>query len=71
MLANLLADLDDARWQTREIATKKLKELADMAEPALRAKLAAMPTPEQQRRIDQVLASLGESITDPNKLSNT
>jgi WD40 repeat protein len=68
MLAKLVADLDDARPKIREHATKQLKELADIAEPALRACLAAKPTLEQRRRVDLILARLGEPITDPNKL---
>lgn len=68
MLAKLVADLDDAHSATREIATTKLEELAEMAEPALRACLAAKLTLEQKRRIELVLARLSEPITDPNKL---
>jgi hypothetical protein len=68
MLAKLVADLDDARLPIREIATTKLKELAEMAEPALRASLAGKQSLEQRRRVELVLDSLSEPITDTNKL---
>jgi WD40 repeat protein len=68
MLAKLVADLDDNRFQVRESATEELTALAEIAEPILRARLAARPTPEQRRRVELVLDSLGEPITNPNKL---
>ena len=67
-MVKLVADLDDTRPKIRENATKELKDLAELAEPALRACLAAKPTLEQRRRVELVLARLGEPITDPNKL---
>ena len=42
--------------------------LAEIAQPILQACLAAKPTPEQRRRIELVLDSLGEPITNANKL---
>ncbi len=68
LLAKRVADLDDARAKVREAATRQLKELAEMAEPALRACLAAGPTLEQRRRIELILAGLDAPITDPGKL---
>jgi len=68
LLAKLVADLDDNRFQVREIATKELMALAEIAEPILQACLAGKPTLEQRRRVELVLDSLGEPITNPNKL---
>jgi len=68
MLTRLVADLDDNRFEVRDTATKKLKELAELGEPALRACLAAKPSPEQQERIEKILAKLSEPISDSNKL---
>jgi WD40 repeat protein len=67
-LAKLMADLDDAQLKVRENASKELKDLAEMAEPALRKCLADMPTLEQRRRVELVLARLAQPISDPNKL---
>jgi hypothetical protein len=67
-LAQLVADLDDARFDVRESATKELGHLAELAEPTLRACLSAKPTLEQKQRIQQILARLGEPVADANKL---
>jgi RNA polymerase sigma factor (sigma-70 family) len=55
----LLADLDDNSFQRRQQAAKRLKELGYQAEPALRKALAANPSLEQRRRIEEVLAAVG------------
>jgi hypothetical protein len=63
-----VADLDNPGYEVRETATKKLAHLAELAEPTLRAGLAARPTLEQQRRIELILARLSQPISDPGKL---
>jgi WD40 repeat protein len=57
----LLADLDDALFARRDAATKQLQELGLRAEPALRAALAAKPTPESKRRMETLLAELAKA----------
>jgi hypothetical protein len=64
----LVADLDDAQPKIRANATKELQQLAELAEPALRACLAAKPSLEQRMRALQLLARLSEPITDADKL---
>jgi hypothetical protein len=67
-IVKLVADLDDIRTKTREHASRILGQLAEIAEPELRARLAAKPTLEQRRRIDLLLARLQTPITDTDKL---
>jgi WD40 repeat protein len=67
-IAKLVADLDDARPKTREAASAQLKQLAELAVPALQACLAGTPTLEQRRRVDLLLARLGEPLQDAAKL---
>jgi hypothetical protein len=56
----LLADLDDASFERRNAATKRLEEMGLKAEPALRAALRAAPTLEPRRRIERLLAALAK-----------
>ncbi len=67
-IAKLVADLDDAKPKTRASAMKELELLAEIAEPALQACLAATPTLEQRMRVTILLNRLGEPIKDPEKL---
>jgi hypothetical protein len=52
-----IADLADSAFTKREAATKELAALGERAEPALRAALAANPSPEQRQRLDKLLAA--------------
>jgi RNA polymerase sigma factor (sigma-70 family) len=62
MMGKLLADLDDDSFKIREAAARQLKELGQRAKPALSAALESNPSPEQRRRIQELLAALqGES----------
>src|SRR5262249_8615943 len=63
LLNQLIGDLDNDTFATREEATKKLEALAAIAEPALRLALEQSPSAEATRRINQVLAKLGASPT--------
>jgi hypothetical protein len=54
----LLADLDADSFQKRQEAARRLKELGPLAGPALRQALEAGPSPEQRRRIEEVLNPL-------------
>jgi hypothetical protein len=67
-VVKLVADLDDIRPKTRENASKVLGELAELAEQAMRARLAAKPSLEQRRRIELLLTRLGEPLADGAKL---
>lgn len=62
----LLADLDSDSFERREAAVKRLKELGQQAEPALRAALRAKPSPEQKRRVEAVLAALPQAPQPPS-----
>jgi WD40 repeat protein len=66
--AKLVPDLDDARPKTRENASKVLAQLAEIAEPALQACLAAKPSLEQRRRVELLLARLSAPVTDGDRL---
>jgi WD40 repeat protein len=55
-LQKLIANLDDNRFATRELASQELKRLGAEAEPALRQALANHPSAEVRRRIDSLLA---------------
>ena len=57
-LAKLVADLDSARFATREAATKALAVLGAAARPALEAGLAKKPSAEGRSRIEDLLARL-------------
>jgi hypothetical protein len=60
-IAQLLVDLDSESFNVREKATKELRELGDLSEPALRATLSAQPSPELRRRAEALLAQLDPS----------
>lgn len=67
-ISKLVAELNDDQPKVRARATKELQQLAELAEPSLRACLAAKPTPEQRMRALQLLDHLGEPLTDGDKL---
>ncbi len=67
-IAKLVDDLDAAQPKVRANATTELEKMAELAEPALRACLTAMPTLEQRMRAEKLLARLGEPLTDADKL---
>jgi WD40 repeat protein len=54
-LAHLLAELDDASFETRKMARAALAEMAEVAEPALRAAAKDPPSPEVRRSVDDLL----------------
>ncbi len=55
-MRQLLADLDDARFERREAAAKHLAKLGELAEAALREELRWKPSLEVRRRIEGLLA---------------
>jgi WD40 repeat protein len=58
--AQLIAALDDDCFDKREAASRSLALLGSRTEKPLRKSLAADPPPEVRRRIEQLLAALGE-----------
>jgi WD40 repeat protein len=53
-----LADLDASQFRKREAASKRLAELGDAAERALRAALSEGPSAEKRQRLEALLAAL-------------
>jgi hypothetical protein len=56
-LRRLLADLDNAQFERREKATKRLAELGELADTTLREALQRKPSLEMRRRIESLLAA--------------
>jgi RNA polymerase sigma factor (sigma-70 family) len=54
-LTGLIADLDSGRFMVRSQASKELRRLAELAEPALRRALAGKPSLETGRRLSALL----------------
>jgi RNA polymerase sigma factor (sigma-70 family) len=67
-LQKLVKDLGDEDFQVREAATAALTKQRDLAEPELRAALRQDATPEQQRRIREVLDRQNLTESDPDRL---
>jgi WD40 repeat protein len=61
----LIATLDSPRFNDREAASKRLKELGRSAFGPLRRALKGNPSPEQIRRIEAVLSELESSLRRP------
>jgi hypothetical protein len=57
-VAQLIADLDSDQFTARQEASAALEKLGETVRPLLRSKLADKPTPEVQRRIEELLQSL-------------
>lgn len=57
----LVADLGNEKFAVRENATSQLRELGDLAEPALCAALTGKPSPEMRRRVEGLLTQLDAS----------
>jgi WD40 repeat protein len=67
-LAQLIADLDDAAFETRETASRELVRLGERAEDALRRALTNRPSLEMRRRIEDVLSKLEPGPLPPETL---
>lgn len=63
-----LRDLDSEHFSVREKAQHELEKLGDLAEPALRQKLANKPTLEARRRVQALLERLRGPVTQPELL---
>jgi hypothetical protein len=64
----LVADLNDARFATRERAARELEKLGRLAEPALRQALAGKPNEEMRRRAFALLARLAPEEMSADEL---
>jgi hypothetical protein len=62
-IAQLIAELDNERYEPREAATIELAGLEKRAEPLLRKALADDPSPEVRRRLESLLGYLNEPVT--------
>jgi len=58
-LAQLLADLDSARFEVRQRATSELEQLGELAEPALAAALGKQPPLERRQRLERLRSKVG------------
>ena len=70
-IARLIRDLDNDRFAVRRNATARLEELGDLAEPALRQRLAARPSADVRKRINQLLAELSPAAPFPLRVIRT
>jgi hypothetical protein len=67
-LQELLAGLESKHFAERQRAEDELERLAERAESALRARLAAVPTLETRRRVEQLLDKLSGPVADAERL---
>jgi RNA polymerase sigma factor (sigma-70 family) len=67
-LARLITGLNADRFQDREVATKELEGLRELAGPALRQALTKHPSAEASRRIERLLARLAGPLQQPEPL---
>jgi hypothetical protein len=67
-LRRLLTELESEQFAVREKAQAGLEELGDLAEPALRQRLADQPTLEVHRRLQKVLERLRGPVRRPEVL---
>jgi hypothetical protein len=63
----LIAGLDDDEFATREAASRDLEKIGPPAEAALRAALAAGPSPEAKRRLENLLKREGNEVLTPER----
>jgi hypothetical protein len=67
-IRQLLADLDKDQFAARQTATKELEKLGARAEPAIRQALAERPSPEVRRRLESLMAKIGDPAGCPHNL---
>jgi hypothetical protein len=67
-VARLIADLDSEQFAVRRRASEGLRELGEVAGPALREALAGRPTPEARRRLERLVTDLSAPVTSPERL---
>jgi hypothetical protein len=67
-LAQLLGELDDRHFDTRQRALTELQKLGELAEADLRATLAKGPPLEVRQRIERILAEIERQGQTPERL---
>jgi hypothetical protein len=61
-LAQLVMDLENSRFTVRETAMRELRELGELAVPALRQRRSEKPSLESERRIDALLQAQDQRL---------
>jgi hypothetical protein len=61
-LAAVITDLDSNSFPVREAATRKLRAMGGSAAPALRRALAAGPSAEARRRLEEIMAAIAIAV---------
>jgi WD40 repeat protein len=69
-ITHLIADLDSDDFTVREMSTRELRTLCELAEPALRAALKDKPSLELRRRGQGLLEEIGNAIPSAESLRN-
>jgi hypothetical protein len=67
-MAQLIADLDSARFEIRQQASLELTRLGELAEPELKRALAGKPSLDVKRRIEELLHNLHGPVSDRETL---
>jgi hypothetical protein len=67
-IARLVADLDSAQFTTRDAAHRKLAQLAEQAEDALRTAARRPLSAEQGRRLARLLGGIDNPEASPQQL---
>jgi hypothetical protein len=67
-IARLITDLESNHFRDRRRATRELEQLAELAEPLLRRRLANHPPLETRQQVEKLLKRLDGFVTRPNQL---
>jgi WD40 repeat protein len=67
-IARFIKDLDSDEFSERQEAERRLRELAEAAEPAMRRELARDPSPEVKRRLEPLVQELEWPEWTPERL---
>jgi WD40 repeat protein len=65
-LADLIADLDNDQFRTREEAGREIQQLGEQAAAACRAALAGRPSPEMRRRLQALVERQAQERVIPS-----
>lgn len=67
-VAQLIKDLDDDKFETREKASEDLETMGSSIENELRKSLTNVPTPEVKKRVEQLLDKLTKQMLTADQL---